>query len=69
MERSGDHKENRTTMGSSGIPLPGEFIEVKDGTYIPESILEEVKSDLERLPGPCVMEIVYLQRAKISDLY
>ncbi|MBR6204198.1 MAG: hypothetical protein IKQ60_03945 [Candidatus Methanomethylophilaceae archaeon] len=40
-------RRNRAAIGSFGIPIPDKFIEARDGAYIPESVLEEVRSDLE----------------------
>lgn len=40
-------KKNRTVMGMFEIAPPGKYIEIKDGMYIPEEILNEVKSDLQ----------------------
>ena len=47
MAHAGDHEDEPCAIGPFGIPLPGIIIEVKDGVHIPESILEEAKSDLE----------------------
>jgi hypothetical protein len=40
-------KKNRTVMGMFEIAPPGKYIEIKDRMYIPEDILNEVKSDLQ----------------------